>query len=109
MTSITIAILDEQIGQTISPLFATGLGTGFGRVEISKRISSDKPKTLDQALAKAKEAEGELGFRRELINDSLFASKCGTNSGETGTMDQNQVSLLQAILNRLENLPNSTS
>jgi hypothetical protein len=95
---------DESFEEIALYYFLNGL-----RPEISKRISSDKPKTLDQALAKAKEVEGELGFRRELNNDSLFASNCGTKSGEKETMDQNQVSLLQAILNRLENLPNSTS
>jgi hypothetical protein len=75
------------------------------RLEISKRFSSDVPKTLDQALSKAKEIEGELGCQRELKNDYLSANRSGLNSSETETEVPHQVALLQDILNRLESLP----
>jgi hypothetical protein len=68
-------------------------------------LSSDVPKTLDQALSKAKEIEGELGCQRELRNDSLFANKSDLDSSVTGTEVPHQVALLQGILNRLESLP----
>jgi hypothetical protein len=78
------------------------------RSDILKRMPSDKPKTLEHALSKAKEIEGELGPRRDPKHESLFTMESYPKAAEQEPVASDQTRLLQSIISRLDNLPSAT-